>query len=601
MATPQYPPHPPAARPARRVVAAALAAGLALGAAAAACHRTDPDVADPPAAPAAPAAPPAGLGAAPGWPGDAAPDAVILLSGETFGYLQPCGCSRPQKGGLERRANLIAGLKAKGWPVVAADLGDLYPDVDPSHHPIGPPKLVPSGEQARMKYAASMDALRDMGYVAVGVGKTEFDGGLVRLVAEYALQKERPPFTLAGNVLGLAGGKPVPREAYFPPADGGTRPTVGLAEVADAGGVAVGVVGVVGKDLSGVGRKADKGLEFEKTPDVLERAVALLPDPARKPAVNVLLYQDSADNAAAVAKDRPEFQVILCRSDDPEPPELPRTVTHPDGRKTLVVQVGHKGRYVGLVGAFKKPGGGLDLKYRLVAVGEEFLTPAGDAAAKANKALGRIEEYAREVKDRNLLGKVEPVAHPAQVLHPKLNLSYVGADRCAGCHPGEHAKWKSTGHAHAYEALEKATRPGLRQYDPECVVCHTVGYGFKTGYASAAKTPSLLHNGCENCHGPGSGHMGAERNPDLLKQLAPWKAPGGVYDRDVRLPDPATMAKIAALPPDRQGSVPLTQGQALAVNGVRVMCMRCHDGDNDPNFDLFTDWPKVTHSGLAGK
>src|SRR5262245_48853676 len=41
------------------------------------------------------------------WPKDRKPDLVILLSGQTHGYLQPCGCSRPQLGGLERRYNLI--------------------------------------------------------------------------------------------------------------------------------------------------------------------------------------------------------------------------------------------------------------------------------------------------------------------------------------------------------------------------------------------------------------------------------------------------------------------------------------------------------------
>ena len=30
---------------------------------------------------------------------------ALLLSGESHGYLQPCGCSEPQKGGLARRYN----------------------------------------------------------------------------------------------------------------------------------------------------------------------------------------------------------------------------------------------------------------------------------------------------------------------------------------------------------------------------------------------------------------------------------------------------------------------------------------------------------------
>src|SRR5262245_23368963 len=57
-----------------------------------------------------------------GWP---KPDLALLLSGEQHGYLLPCGCSRPQLGGLERRYNLMKVLRERGWPVTAIDLGDV--------------------------------------------------------------------------------------------------------------------------------------------------------------------------------------------------------------------------------------------------------------------------------------------------------------------------------------------------------------------------------------------------------------------------------------------------------------------------------------------
>src|SRR5262249_46962426 len=47
-----------------------------------------------------------------GW---SKPDLALLLSGEQHGYLLPCGCSRPQVGGLERRYNLLALLRQRGW------------------------------------------------------------------------------------------------------------------------------------------------------------------------------------------------------------------------------------------------------------------------------------------------------------------------------------------------------------------------------------------------------------------------------------------------------------------------------------------------------
>ena len=62
-----------------------------------------------------------------GWPKGQTPDAVIVFTGQTWGYLQPCGCSRPQTGGLERRAVFIKQLKDKGWPVAGVDLA-TYPE-----------------------------------------------------------------------------------------------------------------------------------------------------------------------------------------------------------------------------------------------------------------------------------------------------------------------------------------------------------------------------------------------------------------------------------------------------------------------------------------
>ncbi|MGL6075862.1 MAG: hypothetical protein ACRC8S_17030, partial [Fimbriiglobus sp.] len=97
--------------------------------------------ADPPAVDPAEAIKPFGT-----WPRDVKPDLTFVLTGQTYGYLSPCGCSRPQRGGLERRANLITSLKAKGWPVVGLDLGD-----------IAPPKGLP--KQNLLKYKASMESL----------------------------------------------------------------------------------------------------------------------------------------------------------------------------------------------------------------------------------------------------------------------------------------------------------------------------------------------------------------------------------------------------------------------------------------------------------
>jgi hypothetical protein len=185
--------------------------------------------------------------------------------------------------------------------------------------------------------------------------------------------------------------------------------------------------------------------------------------------------------------------------------------------------------------------------------------------------------------------------HRAQIELPKLNLHYVGSEACKGCHAAEFDKWAKHQHSHAMDTLEqKAKRPELRQYDGECVRCHSVGFEYKTGYADEKLTPHLKHVGCESCHGPGSGHAADPKNAPLLALLSPWK-----QKEAPKLPDLAFMDKMAKMDLFERGKVAMPAAQLQLINGVSTTCMKCHDHENDPHFDLYKYWPKVHHSGLA--
>lgn len=515
----------------------------------------------------------------PGWPTDKKPDAVIVITGQTFGYLQPCGCSRPQLGGLERRANFIASMKAAGWPVAGVDLGDILPVAS----------MIP--KQGVMKYATTMNALREMGYIAVGAGKAEFSNGFFQLLDQYANNKAQPPYTLCGNVGSFIGGQFTERTAAFP--GPGDKPSVRLFEVAEVGNVSVGVASVVApsvaKEVQALGTKSL--VAFGKLADELKLAVKELSAHPKKPQLNILLFQGTLDEAKQVPTDFPQFDVIVCLSPEPLPPEAPTTVAGAAGRKTLIVQVGWKGQRLGVLGAFKRADGGFDLKFHLVAMGEEYVTPGDeDAARKSNSTLSLLDKYAEKVKADSLMKQLKPFPHPAQAQEPKLH--FVGSEKCFACHAAEAAKWKETAHSHAMEALEKhAKRPTQRNFDPECVICHTVGYGYRTGYVDDVTTPNLRHVGCESCHGPGSGHSDKPKDVKLLALQMPWrKAPTD------RLPDLATMEKLAKLTDAEREKYPLTPTQRRMVTAVGAHCQGCHDSENDPRFDLYTHWPKIYHA-----
>src|SRR6476646_1360002 len=87
------------------------------------------------------------------WPKDRNPDLVLILSGQTYGYLQKCGCSSPQKGGLERRYNFVESLRARGWEVIGLDVGDVP----------RPLPYSPTTQQTLTKYEVAMQAMKLMG------------------------------------------------------------------------------------------------------------------------------------------------------------------------------------------------------------------------------------------------------------------------------------------------------------------------------------------------------------------------------------------------------------------------------------------------------
>jgi peroxiredoxin len=88
-------------------------------------------------------------------------------------------------------------------------------------------------------------------------------------------------------------------------------------------------------------------------------------------------------------------------------------------------------------------------------------------------------------------------------------LGYSGEELCSVCHPTQHATWSITPHSHAFETLLKHGA----DKNPECVACHTVGFGANGGYSIAKPEPHLEGVQCENCHGRGGPHQ----SPDFAK------------------------------------------------------------------------------------
>jgi len=199
------------------------------------------------------------------------------------------------------------------------------------------------------------------------------------------------------------------------------------------------------------------------------------------------------------ATDVPEIvssylDIAVVRAEDTDTP----VVKSGKGQKPFIVTAGRKGKYIGRLD-INFVGSDRQLKFEVIPVTDKLVV---------DKDIERLyKSYQAIVKNEDLLSK-----------HPKFalpnGLEYVGSKSCAGsatmknCHEYEYEKWKEKKHAIAMESLEKAGS----NYDPECVVCHVVGFNYQGGFVKPEDEgkpgkADLMNVGCEACHGPGSKHL----------------------------------------------------------------------------------------------
>ncbi len=484
------------------------------------------------------------------------PDFVLVLSAQQHGYMLPCGCSRPQVGGLERRYNFIQLLKARGWPIVAVDLGDVP-------QKSGPAKGL-ANVQGLLKYQYSMKALDRMGYLGVGVGEYEAAYSLARIEGEWAANFDTPA-VLAGNLKDLENSFPFLKTIA-------TRTVPGV-------NIKVGVTSIIGPTVQE--HIKDPAVKFELSKKALDGLVQKMRD--ENVNLPILLYHgqatprkdDGKKEAVLCAEKYPQFPVIVCLSEEDEPPAEPITVKHPQsGTRNYVFRLGHKGKNVGVLGVYRNGQGNtaFRFKYQLVEMGEEYMTPPEQE--DNHPIIQMMEDYTRELKDKNYLARYGQSKHLLQVLQPVADLDnpgdgkpvYIGSEACRTCHRSAYKVWKDTPHSHAYQTLVDARRPSLRQYDGECIVCHTVGFGYTSGFTSEQQTPKLKNVGCESCHGPGSLHAQNPHNEEWQKRMnQPWRGKN-------------------------------ENAKKLAIDNF---CQSCHDTDNDVTWihNAFPKkWAKIIHT-----
>jgi hypothetical protein len=460
-----------------------------------------------------------------GWP---KPDVALVFTGAMAGYLEPCGCAglENQKGGLKRRFTMLKQLrdKDKGWPVIAMDGGTEERD---------------TGVQARLKLDFAYQALMKMGYQVVGIGESDLKIDLLSILINF--DDDKNPLVSANVDTGFS--------KRF--------------KVINAGGMKIGITSVLGaKEVARLGNMKDYKLlpPMQAIPEVVPELLKAKCDHL------VLLVNGSANEAKDLARKYKDFGFdwILTTQGAEVPPKEPAKI---EGTNAHLIEIGEKAEYAIVVGLYKN--GSPSYRYERVPLDHRF--------ADAPEITKMQVDYQQTLEKFGLTGLgLKPTPHPS-------GGKFAGSKTCEDCHTNAAAVFEKTPHAKATETLISRTTPP-RIFDPECLCCHVTGwepqkqFPFETGYRSLKETPTLVGNGCENCHGPAAKHAAVENGQTQAD------------DAEREQLRAALRLKIVK----NEGN---KKDQVYDKGKVVQMCMQCHDLDNSPDFDFQKYWPKVKHVG----
>ena len=445
------------------------------------------------------------------------PKLLLFFTGFLDGYIEPCGCAGAElmKGGLSRRHTCLQQLEKKGWEILPIDAGNLNKGF---------------GQQEELKFDHVIDnAYGLMKYQAVGIGNREVQFPYETLLLYCADTPGIPKRYTSANI-GILQFSPDIVTPY---------------RILEKNGMKIGVVSILGDSL----RKGinDENILTASATEKLQEVLPKLTD--EKCDRNVLIIHGSDnENNQLIKQFADKFDFVLPSNTPAEPPLQPKKIGN-----TMLLEVGEKGRYAVAIGLFDDPK--TPMRYERV--------PMDSRYENSKSITVLMEAYQEQLRETGLEGLgIRPI--------PNVRLetlgNYLGQQSCADCHETAHGIWRKSSHAKAWQSLKETATPA-RDFDPECIACHVVGWNaaellpYKGGFLSEKETPRLVSVSCEACHGPGENHSRAESGSDkALKES-------------------------------------LRRAIRLSVEGgtAKKHCLTCHDGNNSPHFDFETYWKKIEH------
>ena len=334
------------------------------------------------------------------------------------------------------------------------------------------------GPQAELKFQTAVEGMRKMGYDGITLGCTDLrlPAGLLTSVVA-AVNNQPSPFVSAN--VGLFGFDAKMISPY---------------RIVEAGGKKFGITGVLGKSC----QKQIHNSEIEMS-DPETALKQILPEMKQKADYLILLANATPEESTDLAKQLPEFDLVVTAGGRAEPPAQPTKLNH---GKTLLVEVGEKGENAVVVAFFADPKH--PVRYQRVPLDSRF--PASPAMKQLMAGL----------------------PGPAQ----ELRLRRPGHPRPCRIRNGRPTA-ASSARRPARSAMKTPTRRGRKAPMPRptppwptwtrretsipsaSVATSSAGIpasSFPTRAATKAtrRRRSLENVGCEDCHGPGEHHVAAE-------------------------------------------------------------------------------------------
>jgi hypothetical protein len=408
---------------------------------------------------------------------------VLIYSGQTLGELKPCGCAREEDlGGIERRMTY---LRAAAYPHrLLVDVGDNFKEPT---------------RQGKIKAQYLLKSMALMGYDAVALGDKDFVYG------NAFIQEQRNIPWVASNIR-------LRKNALAPE----------MRIKTFSNGVKAVVVAVAHPALFYAAGHADD-IEVLDPRKTLSRLLPRVREREKPDVVVVLTHMRRAD--ALQLLDVAGVDVVVNGHIETENDDIDTTPVQRGGK--IFLQPGAKGQKLGELRIVLSPPGTPSFENKMVRL---------DSSVKFDPEMVKLyEEYNDEVEALFLASRAEKKRGGGQPV-------YAGEQTCKTCHAGIHAVWEQSRHARAYSTLQRVNKA----FDPECLVCHTVGFNQPGGFIGETDTPGLANVQCEMCHGPAWRHA---QDPSAAK-------------------------------PEQRAS------QA---------CGRCHVKGHSPKFRFGEYWPKIKH------